>query len=249
MKKTYANTILLFILLTMGACRKLDRFPLDSPSSSTFYTNKTELDLAVNALYNGGIYPQDWEEWSDNFWNRTTIGNEIIHSTATIQSSNFSNTWLTCYKGIARANGILDNINKATDVTEAYRQQVEAQARFARAYEYALLIVHFGDVPLIKTTLSLADSYKIKRSPAKEIQQFINSEFDFASSLLPATYTSGLQFFTKGVVLGMKARLAISLNDWETAAEAAKQVMDLKVYALYPSYRNLFLRAGQHSSE
>ena len=249
MKKTYTNTILLLLLLTMAACRKLDRFPLDSPSVSTFYDNKTELDLAVNALYNGGIYPQDWEEWSDNFWNRTTIGNEIIHSTATIQSFNFSNTWLTCYKGIARANGILDNIKKATDITEAYRQQIEAQARFARAYEYSLLIVHFGDVPLIKTTLSLADSYTIKRSPAKEIQQFINDEFDFAASLLPVAYTSGLQYFTKGVVLGMKARLAISLNDWKTAAEAARQVMDLKVYALYPSYRNLFLRAGQHSSE
>jgi hypothetical protein len=249
MKNTYAYKILLLTLLTMAGCRKLDRFPLDSPSTSTFYSNKTELDLAVSALYNSGIYPQDWEEWSDNFWNRTTIGNEIIHSTATIQSFNFSNTWLTCYKGIARANGILDNINKATDVTDAYRQQVEAQARFARAYEYSLLIVHFGDVPLIKTTLSLADSYKIKRTPVAEIKAFINSEFDFAASVLPVSYTSGLQYFTKGVVLGMKARMAISFNDWATAADAAKQIMDLKVYSLYPSYRNLFLRAGQHSSE
>ena len=249
MKKTYAYKILLLSLLTMAGCRKLDRFPLDSPSTSTFYTNKIELDLAVSALYNSGIYPQDWEEWSDNFWNRTTIGNEIIHSTATIQSFNFSNTWLTCYKGIARANGILDNIHKATDVTDAYRQQSEAQARFARAYEYSLLIVHFGDVPLIKTTLSLADSYKIKRTPVAEIKTFINSEFDFAASVLPVSYTSGLQYFTKGTVLGMKARLAISFNDWATAADAAKQIIDLKVYSLYPSYRNLFLRAGQHSSE
>ncbi len=126
---------------------------------------------------------------------------------------------------------------------------MEAQARFARAYEYSLLIVHFGDVPLIRTTLSLADSYKIKRTPVAEIKTFINSEFDFAASVLPVSYTSGLQYFTKGVVLGMKARMAISFNDWATAADAAKQLMDLKVYNLYPSYRNLFLRAGQHSSE
>jgi hypothetical protein len=249
MKKTYAYKILLLVLIIATGCRKLDRFPLDSPSTSTFYSNKTELDLAVSALYNSGIYPQDNDEWSDISWNRTTLGNEFIHSTATIQSPNFSNTWLACYKGIARANGILDNINKATDVTDAYRKQIEAQARLARAYEYSILIQHFGDVPLIKTTLSLADSYTIKRTPAAEIQKFIYEEFDFAASVLPVNYTSGLQYFSKGVALGMKARFAISLNDWAVAADAAKQVMDLKVYTLYPSYRNLFLRAGQHSSE
>ncbi|PWG78611.1 RagB/SusD family nutrient uptake outer membrane protein [Pararcticibacter amylolyticus] len=249
MKNSHVYISLLLMLSTVAGCRKLDRFPLDSPSTITFYSTKTELELAVNALYNSGIYPQDSEEWSDNFWNRAYLGNEIIHSTATVQSSMFSNTWLSCYKGIARANGILDNINKATDITAEYRQQIEAQARFARAYGYSLLIVHFGDVPLIKTTLSLADSYKIKRTPAAEVQKFINDEFDFAASILPASYKSGLQYFTKGAVLGMKARLAISLNDWGTAADAAKQIMDLKVYSLYPSYRNLFLRAGQHSSE
>jgi hypothetical protein len=247
MKRSYLPIVIL--LLTFGGCKKLDRFPLDSPSSETFYSNKTELDAAVAALYNGALYVQDSEEWTDNYWNRTSQGNEIIHGTATIQSSNFSNLWLTAYKGIARANGILDNINKAQDVTADYRKQVEAQARFARAWEYALLIVHFGDVPLITTTLSLEDSYKIKRTPVADVQKFIYNEFDFAASVLPATYTTGLQYFSKGAVLGMKARLAISMNDWATAAAAAQDVMNMKVYSLYPSYRNLFLRVGQHSSE
>jgi hypothetical protein len=248
MKRSYLPIIIL-LLLTFDGCKKLDRYPLDSPSSETFYSNKTELDAAVAALYNNALYVQDSEEWTDNYWNRTSQGNEIIHGTATIQSSNFSNLWLTAYKGIARANGILDNINKAQDVTADYRKQVEAQARFARAWEYALLIVHFGDVPLITTTLSLEDSYKIKRSPVADVLKFVYNEFDFAASVLPASYTTGLQYFTKGAVLGIKARLAISMNDWATAAVAAQDVMNLKVYNLYPSYRNLFLRVGQHSSE
>ncbi|UOE46229.1 RagB/SusD family nutrient uptake outer membrane protein [Mucilaginibacter sp. SMC90] len=248
MKRPYLALIVL-LLLTFAGCKKLDRFPLDSPSSETFYSNKIELDAAVAALYNGSLYVQDSEEWTDNYWNRTSQGNEIIHGTATIQSSNFNNLWLTSYKGIARANGILDNINKAQDISADYRKQVEAQARFARAWEYALLIVHFGDVPLITTTLSLEDSYKIKRTPVADVQKFIYSEFDFAASVLPAAYTTGLQYFTKGAALGIKARLAISMNDWATAAAAAQEVINMKTYNLYPSYRNLFLRVGQHSSE
>jgi hypothetical protein len=248
MKRYYIPAIITLTLAVAG-CKKLDRYPLDSPSSETFYSNKTELDAAVAALYNNALYSQDSEEWTDNYWNRTNQGNEIIHGTATIQSSNFNNLWLTCYKGIARANGILDNINKAQDVTADYRKQVEAQARFARAWEYALLIVHFGDVPLITTTLSLEDSYKIKRTPKSDVQKFVYSELDLAASVLPAAYTTGLQYFSKGAALGIKARTAISLNDWQVAADAAQQVMNLKVYNLYPSYRDLFLRAGQHSSE
>jgi hypothetical protein len=248
MKRSYFPLVIL-LLLTFTGCKKLDRYPLDSPSSETFYSNKTELDAAVAALYNNALYVQDSEEWTDNYWNRTSQGNEIIHGTATIQSSNFNNLWLSSYKGIARANGILDNINKAKDVSVDYRKQVEAQARFARAWEYALLIVHFGDVPLITTTLSLEDSYKIKRSSVADVQKFIYSELDFAASVLPAGYTTGMQYFTKGAVLGIKARLAISMNDWGTAAAAAQAVINMKTYNLYPSYRNLFLRLGQHSSE
>lgn len=248
MKAKYTYSLLMIATLALG-CEKLDRFPLDKPSADTFYSNKTELDLAVNALYNNALYPQDAEEWGDNYWQRTGNGNDIIHGTTTIQSATYSGAWLTAYKGIARSNGILDNINKAKDVTAAYRQQIEAQARFARAYEYGILITHFGDVPLIKTTLTLEESKTITRTSKATIQKFVYDELDFAASILPVTYTTGLQYFTKGAVLGIKARLAISMNDWAVAADAAKKVIDLKVYALYPSYRNLFLKVGQHSSE
>jgi len=241
--------IIFFIATVFTACKKLDRFPLDKPSTETFYSNKTELDLAVSALYNSALYPQDDEAWGDNYWQRTGNGNDIIHGTTTIQSGTFSNTWLTCYKGIARANGILDNINKAKDVTEDYRKQLEAQARFARAYEYGILIIHFGDVPFIKTTLTLDESKTVKRTAMAEIKQFVYDELDAAASILPVSYTTGNRYFTKGIVLSIKARIAISLNDWAVAADVAKKVMDMKVYALYPSYRNLFLRAGQTSSE
>lgn len=237
------------MLVLIASCKKLDRFPLDSPSSSTFYSNKTEMDLAVAALYNPGLYIEDSEEFTDNFWDRTSVGNEIIHGTSTNQSGNFLNLWTPCYKAIARANGVLDNINKPQDVTAAYRAQAAAQARFVRAYMYYALVVKFGAVPLITTTETLQQSYKQTRTPVATIQKFVYDELDYAASVLPASYSSGLQYFTKGAALGIKARFALDMSDWATAADAASKVMALNVYKLYPSYRNLFLKAGEHSSE
>lgn len=248
MKIKYLYGIIMLALLT-ASCEDLDRFPFDSPSSETFYSNKIEMDLAVSALYNPVLYAQDVEEWSDNLWQRAGTGNEIIHGTSTIQSEPFKLLWTNAYKGIARANGILDNINKAKDITDAYRTQIEAQARFARAYEYSMLLVHFGDVPLFKSSSTLSEAKNATRTPKAEVLKFVYDEFDFAASVLPKSYTTGLQYFTKGIALGMKARLAISLNDWAVAADASKKVMELAAYDLYPSYRNLFLRTGQHSSE
>lgn len=249
MKIKYLYSLMMLAILT-ASCEKLDRYPFSNPSSETFYSNKVEMDLAVNSLYENWMYPQDGEEWSDNLWQRSGTGNDIIHGTGTTQTYwPFTFRWATAYKMIARANGILDNINNAKDITDAYRTQIEAQARFSRAYEYSLLVTHYGDVPLFKTISTLSEAKNATRTPKAEVVKFIYDEMDFAASVLPKTYTTGLKYFTKGVALGMKARLAISLNDWAVAADASKKVMELSVYDLYPSYRNLFLRAGQRSSE
>ncbi len=247
------KTKIFYLVILSGtllcSCKKLDRFPLDKPSSETFYSNKVELDIAVNGLYINSLYPQDVEAYGDNYWDRTSNGNDIIHGTTTIQSATYSGVWNTCYRGIARANKILDNIERPQDITSDYRKLIEAQARLARAYEYGFLITHFGDVPLITTNLSLDQSKTLSRTSQAQVRKFVYDELDFAASILPVKYSTGMQYFTKGVALGMKARFAIAMNDWTVAADAAKKVIDLQAYALYPSYRNLFLRAGQHSSE
>ncbi|HSK12170.1 MAG TPA: RagB/SusD family nutrient uptake outer membrane protein, partial [Phnomibacter sp.] len=49
----------------------------------------------------------------------------------------------------------------------------------------------------------------------------------------------------KGVALGLKAKLALLIKDYRTAATATKAVMDGGQYGLNPNYQNLFLLAGQ----
>lgn len=53
----------------------------------------------------------------------------------------------------------------------------------------------------------------------------------------------------KGAALAIRMREALYYGDWEVAKAKAKEIIDLNVYSLDPSYQKLFTIAGQGSSE
>jgi hypothetical protein len=241
-------------LITLTGCHKLDLNPLSTPSTGNFFANATELTIAVNDLYRQPFIGNDLEDYSDNYWNRATGGNSITYGTMVSNDAAVLTLWTNCYKAIARANAIIASLPAASKNTSAsIITSIEAQARFSRAYEYSLLITHFGDVPFLTGTVSLDASYNITRTSSTTILTFIFSELDYAAANLPATYsTSSDQRWTKGAALAIKSRTALYTGQYAVARDAAKAVMDLAaqgVYALYPSYRNLFLSPGEQCNE
>lgn len=241
-------------IMVISSCHTLDLNPLSEPSTGNFYSNATELTIAVNDLYRIDFNGNDLEDYSDNYWNRATGGNAVTYGTMASDDGTVLTYWTNCYKAIARANTILGNLDKAKENTAgSVLTSIEAQARFARAYQYSRLITHFGDVPFLNSNVSLDSAYQYTRTPKDSILQFVFTELDYAAANLPATYSgSEDQRWTKGAALAIKARTALYMGQWAVAAEAAKGVMDLAaqgVYALYPSYRDLFLSPGETSKE
>src|SRR5690606_1026702 len=120
---------------------------------------------------------------------------------------------------------------------------------FLRAYFYTYLIGLYGDVPWVDHILELSNAH-LPRTPKAEVLQHIYEDLDFAAENLPTTRPSTeTGKVTKGAALALKARAALWLDDFQTAAEAAKAVMDLGVYELYPSYQDLFQYKGADSKE
>ncbi|WP_146901913.1 RagB/SusD family nutrient uptake outer membrane protein [Adhaeribacter aerolatus] len=246
--------IAVVMLAGLVGCSDLDLNPLSESSTSTFYSNQKELELAVNDLYRTGFFGNDDELYTDNYWHRAQGGNAVTYGTLNADDGAVLNFWNNAYKQIARVNSFLANKDRAKNNTPAnIMTRLEAEARFVRAYQYSRLITHFGDVPFLKDQVSLEESYKLNRASKDEILQFIFSELDWAAENLPATYGSGeLRRFSKGAALAIKARTALYMDKWAEARDAAKAVMDLAgtgVYALHPSYRDLFLTAAETSKE
>lgn len=247
-------------LLVFASCNKsyLDRFPEDSPNSSTFYKSGDELVLAVNSAYANLSFQQQYfpfhmmlDATTDIMWFRAgddvqTIGlGQHTPNTGIIR-----NIWQTYYSGIAKCNTLLENMSKAKDVTPVTLfNRVEGEARFLRAYYYGCLISLYGDVPLINKTLPSAESF-VARTPKAQVLDFVFKELDDAASKLPVSYT-GLDVgrATRTAALSAKARFALYNEKFDIAAAASKAVMDLNFHSLFPNYRNLFTYAGENSRE
>ena len=248
--------IFLIIVVSAGltACHKLDLSDPSSPSTGSFYANQTELELAVNDLYRQDFWGNDNELYSDNEWHRGQLTNAVIGGTMTATDGNVANYWLICYKAIARANSFLANDKKAAAYTPAdVIARLEAEMRLIRAYQYSKLITHFGDVPFLTDPTALDSAYGITRTSKDVILSFIFSELDFAAANLPASYPkASVQRLTKGAAFAIKARTALYMGKYDVAKDAADSVMQLAasgVYALYPGYRDLFLKAGENCNE
>lgn len=243
----------LLLLAGMSGCHTLDLAPLSEASTGTFYSNQTELELAVNDLYRLAFWGNDNELFSDNEWHRGQLTNAVIGGTMTADDANVQTYWLNSYRAIARTNSFLANKDRAAAVTPAVvMTRLEAEMRLIRAYQYARLITHFGDVPFLTDPVTLEESYDIARTSQDKILEFVFSELDFAAANLPATYAAAeTKRLTKGAALAVKARTALYLGKWALARDAAKAIMDLKEasYALHSSYSQLFLKAGETSRE
>ena len=249
----------LSVVLSLSSCADfMDRYPLDSPSTETFYSNDEEMTLALNGCYtnitflaaNVMPFELNLDMMSDIGWERTAGSQPQIvgQGSHNANSGIFYDIWNNYYKGIGRCNRLLEGMEKGRENVDSERyNQIAAEARFIRAYCYLHLVACFGDVPLVVQTTSLEDAL-VSRNPKAEIYQFIYEELDDIVQYLPLE-AQDKQHIEKGTALGLKARAALYNEDYDIAAEAAKACMDLGKYTLHPDYQDLFLRIGENSDE
>nr|WKN37235.1 RagB/SusD family nutrient uptake outer membrane protein [Tunicatimonas sp. TK19036] len=260
MKNTTYISIITGLLLLLGSCDDaLEKLPLDAPSDETFFSNQAELQLGINGVYrslywrSGSLpYPMVMDNATDLGFLRTDFSGMQTYSRGAHSSvtSGFSETWQEMYSGIGRANNLLNNMDRAQDeVSEAFYQQVKAEAKFMRAYFYSWLIQLYGDVPYI-TELQSLENADVPRTPKAEIITNLFTDLDEAASILPDSWGGSDEGrATKGAALALKARIALMNEQYDVAAQAAQEVIDLGVYSLYPDYAELFTYAGQRSAE
>lgn len=250
------------LLLSFQSCRKdfLSKVPSDQPSSETFFADENDLILAINGAYNGLYwqssrvpYPMWLESSTDNSYDRGDYGgtNTVQTGQFGTETTVFYSVWSSLYERVARCNNILTNMHKAKDVTsEAVYKQVEGQALFLRAFFYHYLINLYGDVPFITGMTSIVEGKDLTRTPRARIADSLLKDLEKAAGELPVQWTGGdLGRITKGAALALRARIALLEGNYKTAAEAAKAVMNLKVYELYNDYTKLFQLAGEGSKE
>jgi hypothetical protein len=266
MKKSIVNFLLVTLIIGCDA-DFLDKKPLETATVESLFTDVDGLKLAVNGIYD--VLQGDM--WGGSFYYLTptydansedaTLAFPWEGNIALIAEGNIIPTsggvvdykWDFGYKGIARANAVLENIdNPEIDLEEAVRTKYKAEVRFLRALMYFELATYYGGVPLVLQPLGINEA-KLPRNSKDEVITAVLEDLDYAASNLDTSpLDNELGRPTKQSALGLKTRVLIYQKRYPDAAAAALETMALEASGatgLSTDYESLFNGTNEGDKE
>ena len=261
MKKYFIIPTLL-AAFAISSCNKfLDRKPLDASSSATFLSNQAEMEQGLIGTYASAMWvianntPMHFaiESSTDMAIKRGGNAEDLIAmgdgGPFLVNNAICISSWNQAFKLVQRANQqIVGMENGKANVSAVVYNRIKAEAQVLRAWGYFHLMTWFGDVPYYKAMPSVDEVLKAERTPVATIVADLYKDLDEATAAFEAAGTSPVQTIgrvNRGVALGLKAKLAMLIKDFRTAATATKTLIDGNQYGLNPSYQNLFSLNGQ----
>jgi len=251
MKLNYLKIALFAITISsVISCKKdyLETKPTDAASSASAFTTTGNAMIALNGihrlLYSQHYSQQDeggqsanmlyMENLGEDFINTTTGNGWFIttyrwtaHRSATGTVPFFNYAFY--YEIIGNANQIIANIDAAVG-TDADKKQIKGEALAYRAWSYFQMIQLFGkrfDATGTNTSdglcLVLTPALTpLKRSTVAEVYAQINLDLDNAiTALTTATPRANKSHLNLSVAQGLKARVALTQQNWTVAANMA----------------------------
>lgn len=260
MKRIYI--LLAVVMAFLGSCSDLlDTAPKDKVSSATFWKSKSDVDLALAGCYKHlrtSTYLSQLKPYLDGMTDNGYCW-QISHSSLSeiklgiLNASTggvVSNIYNGMYKGVTACYVFLDNFNRVKE-SLGYGEEANriiAEVRFLKAYYLFELVQRFGGV-VIYDEVPTVEGSKIKQKSKEESLEYIMVDLDFAiQNLSDAAYTGHV---VKNTAKGLKARVALFMQDWNTVASLTKEIIAseaLGKVSFSESYDPIFIkRLGQNN--
>jgi len=265
MKRKYYLLVLIFIMSASSCKKYLETSPSDFLNPGNYYETEAHLQAARASVYDilgaGGLwgsYANYLLAWSADvgYMNRSSLSTgpwNYFYSSSDSYNRGF---WSNLYSGINRANVLLANVDKNTEIDQMLRDKIRGEALFLRGYFYFLLVQYYGDVPLKVTPTESVIEVDIARSPIKEVYDQILADMKAAEGLVPGIAELGYGgAVSKSAVRGLLARVCLTMageplkdvSKYQEARDWAKKVMDDTEagHDLNPSYPGIFINYAQ----
>jgi hypothetical protein len=253
----------LVLIITPG-CKKdfLNRPPIASPTSGTFYQSDAEILEGTGGLYNGswGGYNGTSLQYigdvmggnstCDNYNGRGAYLNFSV--SATDPSGALESAYQALWSVVANANIVAYNIkNAGAGASTTGKNQGLAECYFQRAAAYYYLALIWGAVPIIYDNNAQIGDTSIRRNNLTDAWQFMINDLTWAMNNLPSTPAQPGRV-TKWSAEGMLARAFLvrsgltgsggsrNQNDLDSAKMYAGDVCNNSGLSLDPSYYDLF---------
>ena len=257
MKNLFKSLLLSFFLLSYACEDKLELTPISNLSANAFFKTEADIQQAVVAAYDalqsegqyGFNFMMFMEVRSDNasVESPTNVGGEygaFDLFTLAPGNSRLARTWDDAYRGIQRANIVLNRIN-GVKMEKATRNRLSGEVLFLRALTYFNLVRLWGDVPLVTTeTTDPFKAFSVGRTPVNQIYTQIIGDLTKAVSLLPASNEAGRA--TLGAANTLLGKVHLTLKNYPQAVAALRAVSG---YNLQPKFADNFGIANENGVE
>ncbi|MFV0266848.1 MAG: RagB/SusD family nutrient uptake outer membrane protein [Draconibacterium sp.] len=264
MKKHLIKIVFLLGIVSLVGCDEfLDTTPSDRISDKLAWESEANVQLYINGFYpyidRYGSFGNSQFKGSltegltetlkyGSYVPGATAGNSNLYvfTPETMSATgNLLGTWGDTYERIRRINEFLVGLEQYSQLDDATEQLFEGQARFFRAFLYFQLAKRHGGV-ILYTDMNLQKD--INRSSEEATWDLIESDLDFAASVLPEQWDNANKGrITKGAAFALKSRAMLYAGRWQEVIDAADSVINLQIYSLTDSYEEAWKGGNSES--
>lgn len=251
------------LLLGAAACTDLTETVYDQTTQTNFKPTAKDLGSLIAPAYRAladmymGWYgnvdvaqeePADvlvTPERINGWWDGGVYYRQHTHSW-TLNSYTFSHTWSNCFSSINNINRVVYQIESRTIpvASDSVKTAILAELRALRAYDYALLLDNFRNVPIV-TDFTAKDLPQ--QNTAQEVYDFVVSEL---SATIPnlsaetgvATYGRMNRWAAEAILarVYLNAEVYLGTPAYDKVIPLTQDIIDSGKYSLDASYRTPF---------
>ena len=261
MKKYINFTLAVLLAGALSSCSKdfLDRGSKVVFSDDNFWTSGNNVKSYCWEFYN--LFTGYGTGTNGDFYFTTFTDDQAARSMDLFPTAAPASNSHWDYTYIRKANLLLQRVPQMEMLTTEEANHYLGVARFFRAFEYANLIRHFGDVPYINEYLdqSNVEAIYAPRTPRAAVVDSIMADLQFAVANLRAIERSkalgDVNVLSKEVALAYLGRVALYEGTYaryvagdegravpllQVAAEASAEIVGSGMFSLTPVYHELY---------
>ena len=253
--------LVVIISLTLGACSEdfLDRSDLNGLAEGNFFNSEEDANQALNAVY-GALQASTFSNFAPLLGSAT---DELVRGPGSQGFSDLSDgteapgnsgtaierRWNHCYNGIFRANYFLQNVDNV-EIDADLKSRMIAEARFLRGFFFANLVPYFGDVPLLRNTVTVDEAVNAVRTPKSEVMTFAIADIQHGIDNLPTTASQSGRL-TKAAAAGFLARVLLNEKDYAGVITVTTAIMNgtYGTFGLFPNFSTLLYEENEGNLE
>ncbi|RKR14386.1 putative outer membrane starch-binding protein [Maribacter vaceletii] len=230
-------------------------------TTETFWESEKQFNSALTTVYSalqfqsvsGGLLQHEFvmgdiagtESWyRPNAFRNLTYNASLYHVT---------DKWNELYIGIFRANQVIQFIQEAENdiFLGNSKLEIEAQARFLRAFFYFQLAHTYGGGMIHDRVAETKEDRSKTFSTIEEINEaIIVPDLQFARANLPLSWNeTNKGRATWGAATSLLGKVYLYKEEWPTARDLFKEVIDSNVYSLTNDITDNFWHQNEFNSE